>query len=140
MARTAAAFENVDKAGQAVTDFIQTGHSLSLLEIMDQACFSAVEKYLGSRLLDDGRTPAAVFFAQTDTGTSIELDACEDRLPPGTVHSCRTKLMMNRKAKCSWATCTACRRHHRYLCTKTGTRLSMKALMPSVWSSVANAA
>jgi hypothetical protein len=32
------------------------------------------------------------------------------------------------------------RRHHRYLCTKTGARLSMKALMPSVWSSVANAA
>lgn len=79
MARTAvAAFENVDQAGQAVTDFIRTGLSLSLLEIMDQACFSAVEKHLGSQLFDDGATPAAVLFAQSDTGTSIELDAFEE--------------------------------------------------------------
>lgn len=78
-ARTAvAAFENLDQAGQAVTDFIRTGHSLSLLEIMDRACFGAVEKHLGSRLLDDGGTPAAVLFAQSDTGTGIELDAFQE--------------------------------------------------------------
>jgi len=76
--RTAvAAFDSVDRAGRAVTDFIETGHSLVLLEIMDQACFGAVERHLGSQLLDDGSTPAAVLFAQSDTGTSRELDAFE---------------------------------------------------------------
>lgn len=72
-----AAFSNVQHAAQAVADFISTGYVLSLLEVMDEACFGAVEQYLGSRLLDDGGAPAAVLFAQSDAGTTIELDAFE---------------------------------------------------------------
>ncbi len=72
-----AAFDSVDQAGRAVTAFIASGHSLPLLEIMDAACFGAVEAHLGSQLLDDGATPAAVLFAQSDSGTSTELDAFE---------------------------------------------------------------
>ncbi|MCZ4500947.1 MAG: linked oxidase domain protein [Marmoricola sp.] len=49
-----AAFSNVQHAAQAVADFISTGYVLSLLEVMD-----------------------AVLFAQSDTGTTIELDAFE---------------------------------------------------------------
>ncbi|MHA7224396.1 FAD-binding oxidoreductase [Arthrobacter sp. RHLT1-20] len=70
-----AAFSNVQHAALAVADFISTGYSLSLLEVMDEACFGAVKHYLGSQLLDDGGAPAAVLFAQSDTGTTIELDA-----------------------------------------------------------------
>ncbi|MBC7442909.1 MAG: FAD-binding protein [Ramlibacter sp.] len=73
-----AAFASVEEAGRAVTDFIATGHSLVLLEIMDRACFGAVETHLGSRLLDEGGTPAAVLFAQSDSGTGVELTAFED--------------------------------------------------------------
>ncbi|TFC52160.1 MULTISPECIES: FAD-binding oxidoreductase [Cryobacterium] len=73
-----AAFASVEEAGRAVTDFIATGQSLALLEIMDQSCFAAVETHLGSRLLDEGGTPAAVLFAQSDSGTRAELAAFED--------------------------------------------------------------
>jgi glycolate oxidase len=72
-----AAFEELEAAGAAVTTFVDGGQELSLLEIMDSACLAAVETRLGSTLLDDAPTPAAVLFAQSDSGRPDELDAFE---------------------------------------------------------------
>ncbi|MCG2624929.1 FAD-binding protein [Arthrobacter sp. I2-34] len=78
--RTAvAAFPTTEAAGRSVTEFLATGHLLSLLEIMDGPCIRAVETYLGSPILgDDVPSPGAVLFAQSDTGQVLELEAFEE--------------------------------------------------------------
>ena len=73
-----AAFGSLEEAGKSVTDFLETGYSLSLLEFMDGPCVSAVEKNLNAHLLDAGGSPAAVLFAQSDSGHPEELNAFED--------------------------------------------------------------
>ena len=73
-----AAFGCLEEADKSVTDFLEMGYSLSLLEIMDGPCISAVEKNLNAHLLDDGGSPAAVLFAQSDSGHPEELNAFED--------------------------------------------------------------
>lgn len=76
--RTAvAAFATPAHAIEAVSDFLSTGHSLSLLEVMDGACIGAVEAHLGTKLLDDAPTPGAVLFAQCDSGHDTALAAFE---------------------------------------------------------------
>lgn len=70
-----AAFASVAEAVQSVTELLAGGHRLSLLEIMDEACLGAVERHLGSQLLDDAPTPAAVLFGQSDAGTGEAIEA-----------------------------------------------------------------
>lgn len=60
-----ATFNSPQAAVDAVSSFLATGGSLSLLEIMDSACIGAVEEHLGSAL-DEYGTPGAVLFAQCD--------------------------------------------------------------------------
>lgn len=72
-----AAFESVQAAVDAVTEFLAGGHNLSLLELMDRPCVAAVEESLGASLLDEAGTPAAVLFGQSDSGRSDDLEAFE---------------------------------------------------------------
>ncbi|GGG65964.1 glycolate oxidase [Kocuria dechangensis] len=79
---TLATFDDVHRAVDAVTRFLATGHTLSLLEIMDERCVSSVERYLEAPLNEDGPSPKAVLFGQSDTENSAALDAfgtaCEE--------------------------------------------------------------
>lgn len=61
-----ATFNSPQAAVDAVSSFLATGGSLSLLEIMDSACIGSVEEHLGSAL-DEYGTPGAVLFAQCDS-------------------------------------------------------------------------
>lgn len=70
-----ATFASAQGAVQAVTSFLATGSSLSLLEIMDGECIGAVEKYLGAALNEDGPAPGAVLFGQCDAVGHEALDA-----------------------------------------------------------------
>lgn len=70
-----ATFGSAQAAVQAVTSFLATGSSLSLLEIMDGACIGAVENHLGAALNEDGPTPGAVLFGQCDTSGHEALGA-----------------------------------------------------------------
>jgi glycolate oxidase len=68
-----AVFDSVEAAAAAVTACIADGAPLSLLEIMDGPCIGAVEQKLGGPLLDGAPTPAAVLFAQSDSGSPEDL-------------------------------------------------------------------
>ena len=76
-----AAFDSAQDAGRAVSGAIAAGLVPSLLEIMDATCIRAVEARIGTQLLGDAATPAALLLGQSDAGGDAgrrEMDRLEE--------------------------------------------------------------